>query len=181
VTLCGFHPPQLWQTVFSVAGDTHSLYLALFELRFDDNIQTAQVTASGNLSPTVDDGADVEWKVGVFRRYSAGRVDGDVLDDTVFDRTGAQQTVLEIKDSEVWSGYPATVPTNLTASSGSCSFQHSLHTPWKLWRRGASHAKYPAHQIKWHPLDTSDMGRGKWMGGLRKSSGQRKRNHSTRS
>jgi ankyrin repeat protein len=84
-----------------MANDTHSLHLALFELRFDGNIQTAQVTASCDLSPTTDSVAvDAEWKVGFFRRSSAGVVDWDVLDGTGFDKSGAQQTVLEVKDSE---------------------------------------------------------------------------------
>jgi hypothetical protein len=85
----------------SMADDTHSLYLALFEIRFDENIQTAQVTAFCDLSPTMDgEAADAEWKVGFFRRSSAGLVDGGVLDSTGFNRTRSQVTVLEIKDSQ---------------------------------------------------------------------------------
>lgn len=85
----------------STAEDTHSLYLALLEIGFDENIQTAQVTAFCDMSPTMDgEGADSEWKVGFFRRSSAGIVDGDILDSTGFDKTGSQQTVLENKDSE---------------------------------------------------------------------------------
>jgi hypothetical protein len=44
--------------------------------------------------------ADAEWKVGFFRRSSAGLVDGGVLDSTGFNRTRSQVTVLEIKDSQ---------------------------------------------------------------------------------
>ncbi|KAJ5369278.1 uncharacterized protein N7496_009038 [Penicillium cataractarum] len=84
-----------------MVNDTHSLDLALFELQFDNNIQTAQVTISCDLSPTPgSDAANAEWKVGFFRRSSVGLVEGDVLDGSGFDMTGAQQTVLEVKDSE---------------------------------------------------------------------------------
>ncbi|KAJ5174671.1 uncharacterized protein N7482_000548 [Penicillium canariense] len=83
-----------------MANGTHSLYLALFELRFDDNIQNAQVTASCDLSPTTDGEADAEWKLGFFRRSSTGLVDGDVLDGSGFDKTGVQQILLGMNDSE---------------------------------------------------------------------------------
>lgn len=49
----------------SKADDTYSLYLARFEIRFDENMQTAQVTAFCDLSPTTNgEAADAEWKVG---------------------------------------------------------------------------------------------------------------------
>lgn len=85
-----------------IDSGTHSLSLALFDLRFDDNIHSARVTVSCNLSSTTEGGAgdaNAEWKVAFFRLSSAGVVD-DILDDPGFDRTGAQETRLEVKDSE---------------------------------------------------------------------------------